>query len=215
MSSNSSCTPQCGGRARLRVGLVLGLALLVSGTGCSLDSGSNNDQPQSIEQIAKNARQWGYTWQAEQLEDGDITLAEYDEGVRRLLECVTEAGLTYDELSRNKVDGFHWNYIVYFRSEETADADSTTHRDCYNQYASDLELAMNSWGDWTTDPALMADIEDCLERGDVEFERGVAKNYRDLLKATADQGVTEMFMTACIENGMERLYPELEYAVAY
>jgi hypothetical protein len=189
-------------------------ALLAPVVGCSLVDDGGGDGPASIEQIARDARGRGYIWQAELLEDGDITLAEFDEGYRRVFECVTEAGLTYDEPYRDVVDGFRWEYTVYWYGMED-EVGSRLYHDCYDRYVGDLELAMSSWGDWVTEPALMAEIEECVLRDDINYERGVAKNYRDLFHATADQGVTKMMMTACIESAMERLYPDRGYGIAY
>jgi hypothetical protein len=181
--------------------------------GCGGSSSGGPDSEHSLEQIADRARSDGQNWQAELIEDGDITLAEYDEGHRRVLECLTQAGMTFTEPVRDIVDGFRWNYEITW-GDLGEDKGSKAVQECFENLGH-LELAMSSFGSWETDPALQANIEQCLRDDGFEVQSGSTKNYRDLTNALAEQGVTQTMVSACIDAGMEKLYPRTAYGIVF
>lgn len=195
---------------RVVVGTCLGVVAL---GGCASSAEDAGDGPRSLAQIADDARERGFDWQAEMLEDGDITLAEYDEGHRRNLACLTAAGMTYTDPVRMVPDGFRWDYLIDL-ADVGEDVGSREVWDCNEEYLSDLEVAMSSWGDWRTDPALLADVEECVSSAGFEIGTG-AKNYRDVWLAGADAGLTRERVAICVREGMTRLYPGVDYAVAF
>lgn len=202
---------------RCRSGFGAALSLCVAASAVSACGGGDRrkpDDPPSLEQIAAKARAKGHEWQAQMLEDGDITLAEYDEGHRRHLACLTAAGLTYTEPERILTDGFSWDYLITWEGKSD-EVGSGLMSDCFDDNLGDLELAMSAWGDWRTDPALLVEIETCVEDAGFDVQAGSARNYRELLLATADQGLTREKMSSCIGEGMQRLYPGAPFVVGF
>ena len=189
--------------------LVVAIGLVLAG--CSRATDGGTDSVPSLQQIAANARAAGHDWQADLLDDGDITLAEYDEGHRRNLACLDSAGITYSDPARNLPDGFRWLYDMSWPSMSDSEGQRAS-EDCYDQNLGDLELAMSAWGDWSTEPALLADIVSCV--GDQGFEiDAAAKNWRQVWLSGADQGLTQQAVATCAQNGMARLHPGVEYAL--
>ncbi|WP_291380968.1 hypothetical protein [Demequina sp.] len=185
------------------VGLVL--------TGCSSTSSGDSNSPPSLEQIAANARAGGHDWQADLLDDGDITPAEYDEGHRRNLACLDAAGITYSDPERNLPDGFRWLYDMFWPGLSDSEGQRVS-QDCYDQNLGDLELAMSAWGDWSTEPALLADIVDCVNNQGFSIDADV-KNWNQVWLSGADQGLTQQAVAMCAQNGMARLHPGVGYAL--
>ncbi|HEY0215536.1 MAG TPA: hypothetical protein VGC57_03990 [Cellulomonas sp.] len=191
------------------------LALGVVGTllvGCS-SVGADDDGPMSLDQFAAEARARGYDWQAGLLEDGDVTVAEFDEGHRRNLECLTAAGLVYSDLERDLLDGFRWDYLIGWNGvdEETANEAVSA---CAQEFLGYIEPAMSAWGDWSTEPAALAGIKECVTAKGFEIDTA-AQNYREVYLSAADQGLTYEPLETCIASTMQRLHPGVGYAVGY
>ena len=85
-------------------------------------------------------------------------------------------------------------------------------QDCYDQNLGDLELAMSAWGDWSTEPALLADIVDCVNNQGFSIDADV-KNWNQVWLSGADQGLTQQAVAMCAQNGMARLHPGVGYAL--
>lgn len=194
--------------------VVLACFSVVVLTGCGESNQGSTEVPPSLEQMAAKARSKGHDWQAQMLGDGDITLAEYDEGHRRNLACLVAAGLTHTEPVRNPADGFWWGYEVGWEGMAD-DRGSGLFSECYDDNLGDLELAMRSWGDWRTEPALLAEVEECVRSGGFDIEDGVAKNYREIWLAAAAQGLGKDKVASCINSGMSRLHPGIPYSVGF
>lgn len=193
---------------RVAATLFAGVAVL---GGCTAQEAK--DGPRSLEQIAADARAKGHDWQADALDDGDITLAEYDEGHRRGLACLTTSGMTYTEPERMLTDGFRWDYVISWEGMSD-DVGSRESQACFDENLGDLELAMSSWGDWRTDPALLVFVEECVKSAGFDVESG-SRNYRDVWLSTADQGLTREQVSSCVSNGMQMLYPGAGFGVAF
>ncbi len=191
---------------------VVGFALL-SLAGCSSSEEGADGEPQSLDQIAESARERGDDWQASLLEDGDITLAEYDEGHRRNLECLTAAGMTYSEPERIVTDGFRWDYAIEWTGieEEVGMRESSA---CFDENLGDLELAMSAWGDWQTDPALLAAVNECVANAGFEVDPA-AKNYRDVWRSGSEAGLSQQTVGGCVSTSMTRVYPGAGFAVSF
>lgn len=187
-------------------------AVLLAGCTAFSDS-SDDEEPQSLAQIAQRARDSGHSWAAEQLEDGDITLAEYDEGHRRNLECLTSGGLTYTEPERIIVDGFRWDYLITWQ-DVGEEKGMRVMEECFEEFVSDLELAMNHWGSWNTDPAVLAEIKVCVQDLGFKIDE-TSNNYREIWLSASDQGLTQEVTANCVRNAMSRLHPSLPSTVAF
>lgn len=177
--------------------------------GCSPSPSDMGETP-SLDQIAASARSKGHDWQADLLDDGDITLAEYDEGHRRNLSCLDGVGISYSEPERNLPDGYRWLYDMHWPDLSDEDGQRLS-RSCYEENLEELELAMGAWGDWSTDPALLAAVIDCVKTEDFAIDES-AKNWRDVWLSAVDQGLTRQGVAACVDIAMTRLYPGTGYA---
>ncbi len=190
---------------------VLGVVCVVLG-GCA-SGGDDVEDPRSLEQIADEARAHGYDWQADLLEDGDITVAEYDEGHRRDLECLTAAGITYTEPERDLLDGFRWSYDLSWAGLDDETATSVA-SECSERNDMYLELAMSTWGEWDTEPTVLADLAQCVQDKGFEIEAG-ARNYREVWLSASDQGLTYEQVSACVAQAMQRLHPGVGYGLGF
>ncbi|HEY0188891.1 MAG TPA: hypothetical protein VGC67_15470 [Cellulomonas sp.] len=181
---------------RVRCTIVIAAALLA---GCS----SGDDGAHSLDWYAAEARSRGYDWQAGLLEDGDVTLAEYDEGHRRNLACLDAAGIDYSEPERNVLDGFGWNYDLSWSGldEETFERIASG---CFEEFVGWIEPAMSELGDWQTEPTILAAIKECVAGQGFEIDTG-AQNYRDVWLSGSDQGLTTEQVSACIGSETRRL----------
>ena len=197
-------TRWCNGFPRLVAVMFIGVSLLA---GCSGDDG-----PPSLEQIARDARLRGNGWQAGVLDDGDVTLAEYDEGHRRVLACLDAAGLTYSEPQRNIPNGYEWLYDRFWHGMADDDGMRAA-RECddTNRF---VARAMSLWGDWETEPALLSFIVECVTDAGFEIPADV-RNYRDVWLSGSDQGLTKEQVAACIDTGMQRLHPRADYGIGF
>ncbi|MDR1633407.1 MAG: hypothetical protein LBS27_00435 [Bifidobacteriaceae bacterium] len=193
--------------------VVVVLAASLAAVGCSPASEGDGDGPPSLEQIAAETRSRGYEWQAELMEDGDITVAEYDEGQRRTRECLTEAGMSHTEPVRNLPDGYEWLYDIAQNDLSDSAFDREMSR-CFDEWVADLGLAMSLWGDWQTDPALLEYIVKCVEDLGFDVADGL-KNYRQVWEGSSGQGLTEQSVMGCISDGMSELYPRADAAYGF
>lgn len=189
--------------------VVLAVAML---TGCSA-SDSDSDSRPSLLQIAESARDQGHDWQAELLSDGDITLAEFDEGHRRTLACLEAAGIDFTEPQRNIPDGYQWIYDMTWPTLDDA-AGQRVVEGCVDEHQADLALAMSAWGDWVTEPALLAATVECVSRSGFDGGPSIT-NLRDLWLAGASDGLTRQTVATCAQTQMERLHPGIAYAISF
>lgn len=187
--------------------------VLLALTGCSGPQEEGAESPQSLEQLAATARKNGWDWQASLLEDGDITVAEYDEGHRRNLQCLKAAGMTYTEPERSVTDGFRWVYDIHWASLDE-ESGSREMSQCSEMYVADLEVAMAWWGEWRTDPALQADIVKCVTAKGYSVKPGT-KNYREVWLQGSEAGLTQEMVAMCLRAGAQRLYPKQGYAIGF
>ena len=186
-------------------------ALLIAVSVLGACSG-NGDGPPSLQQIARDARVRGDGWQADVLGDGDITLAEYDEGHRRVLACLDAAGLTYSEPQRNIPNGYEWLYDRFWHGMADEDGMRAT-RECdeKNRF---VASAMSLWGEWETEPALLAFVVRCATDAGYEIPADV-RNYREVWQSASDQGLTRETVAACVDRGMERFHPGADYGLGF
>jgi hypothetical protein len=138
-------------------------------------------------------------------------LAEYDEGSRRNLACLDAAGITYSDPVRNVPDGFRWLYDMHWPNMSDSDGQRVS-QDCYDKNVGDLELAMEAWGDWTTEPALLADIVNCVTKQGFSIDPSV-KNWKQVWTSGASHGLTQPAVATCVQTGMLRLHPGVGYAL--
>jgi hypothetical protein len=186
--------------------VAIAFGLTVAATGCGSQRAENDpSNPPTLEQLAAEARADGYEWQAGVLEDGDVTLAEFDEGSRRNLECITQMGMSHSEPERVLTDGYSWYYEINYETVDPEEASDLV-AECSQENEMYLQLAMSAWGDWRTDAALLADVENCVRDAGFDVRAG-ARNYREVWLNAADQGLTTDKVTQCVDDGMYRLYP--------
>lgn len=178
--------------------------------GCSSSDDGSNERP-SLDQIAADAKARGHEWQAEVLSDGDITLAEYDEAHRRTLQCLDAAGIQYSEPERSIINGYDWLFDMYWPSMDDSEGQQVSSA-CSEENKHEVELAMSAWGDWETDPALLADVLDCVSSKGFEVDRTV-KTLRDVWLYGSDQGLSKETVAGCARIGMQRLYPGVGYGL--
>jgi len=188
--------------------------VLVAGwglAGCSTPVGDVGNGVPSLEQIAADARSRGHDWQAEQLDDGNITLAEFDEGHRRNLACLNDSGISYSAPTRNVVDGYDWLYDMHWSGLKDSEGQRLS-QGCFDANLGELSIAMSEWGEWETEPALMVAVVRCVNNKGIELT-SEAKNLRDLQKEGADQGLTKEGISTCVQVEMQRLHPGVAYAL--
>lgn len=188
------------------------LALVVLG-GCSSDSENEDSEPSSLEQIAQEARDLGRDWQAGILEDGDITLAEYDEGHRRNLTCLDDVGITYSEPQRSVLDGYSWNYDMFWPNMDDSKGQDVSYK-CFEENLESLSVAMTAWGDWKTDAAVLSFTNECVTQAGFTVESDV-QNYRELWLSAAGEGLTQDVVANCLNTAMIRLHPGVSYALGF
>ena len=181
--------------------------------GCSTSDGGSSSGPSSLMQIADDARSAGHEWQANLLDDGEVTLAEYDEGHRRNLECLTNAGMTFTDPVRILTDGFRWDYAISWAGMDDSAGQTVSER-CFEDNLGALELAMASWGDWRTDPALLSEISSCVSAAGFSTDIG-SRNYRDVWLEASDEGLTPEKVSSCAGSAMNALYPGVGYAITF
>jgi hypothetical protein len=194
---------------RLAALMLIGAAVLGA---CSPGDAGDGDGPPSLHQLADDARSAGQEWQANVLDDGDVTLAEYDEAHRRVLACLDAAGLTHSEPERNIPNGYEWLYDISWQGMDEEDGSRAAQAcDENNRY---VALAMSAWGDWETEPALLAAVVECVTDAGFEIPADV-RNYREVWLSASDQGLTREKVAACIDSGMLRLHPGVGYAIGF
>jgi hypothetical protein len=198
------------GHALPGLAMILCISALLSG--CSSGKAAPAGPP-SLSQIASDARAHGHEWQADQLDDGDITLAEYDEGHRRNLACLDAAGITYSTPERNLVDGYQWLYKMQWPNLSEAKGQKVSQA-CFDDNVGDLALAMAAWGKLTTEPALLADVVKCVNGLGFKITPDV-KNIRDVWLSGSDQGLKQEVVSTCAQNGMLRLHRGVDFAIGF
>lgn len=186
--------------------------VVVAGTGCSSPAATSGE-PQSIEQIAADAKDRGHDWQATVLGDGNVTLAEYDEGHRRNLACLDGAGIQYSEPERNIPNGYEWLYDMTWPSMDDPKGQKVSEK-CFDENLGEVSLAMSAWGDWETDSALLAAVLECVSASGFEIDAS-AKNLRDVWLEGSDEGLTKETVAGCAQDGMLRLYPGVSYGIGF
>lgn len=194
------------------VGFLILIVLLL--TACNSSNSDDENEVLSLEQLSSAAYDSGYSWQGDQLADGDVTLAEYDEANRRNRECLKSNGLQPGEQTRSHLDGFEWYYNIEPSNSLDESKNLQIIVDCSVETMMYVEVAMRSWGDWSTDPAVMHSVETCVaEHGfvsDSEF-----KNYRDLTMYFKADGIGEEVVPDCINDAMNLLYPTETFTISY
>jgi hypothetical protein len=196
---------------RTTVRALVGLTAVVALVSACASGDQDAEEPKSLSQLAAEARSRGYDWQAGILDDGDITAAEFDEGHRRNLQCLSDAGIEYTEPEREVLDGYRWNYDILWGEMDPEVVNDTATR-CQDEFATYLELGMSSWGDWQTEPAVLAEIVRCVT--DLGFEvDGGALNYRDVWLSASGQGLTSEQVSSCVASAMQRLHPGVGYGL--
>lgn len=187
------------------------LALCLLLVGCSEEGVDSGTSPVSLDQLAKDAYEAGYDWQGDILSDGDVSRVEYDEAHRRNLECLTTKGITTSEAVRDRLDGYRWRYSINYADALSEIENIQAIFDCSQETIMFVEMAMEHWGDWETDPAVMRLTEECIAENGFSVNRQF-QNYRDLQNHFRQDGITDDDISECISGAMDQLYPEESYA---
>lgn len=187
------------------------LALCFLLMGCSEIEVDGGTPPVGLDQLAKEAYEAGYDWQGDVLSDGDVTRVEYDEAHRRNLECLASNGMEVSESVRDRLDGYRWHYSINYADTLSEIENIQAIVDCSQETIMFVEMAMDHWGDWATDPAVMRLTEECVA-GQGFSSRIEFQNYRELQEYFRRDGITDDDISSCLAEAMGQLYPEESYA---
>lgn len=187
------------------------MALFLLLMGCAGDRVDGGSAPVSLDQLAQKAYEAGFDWQGDILSDGDVTRVEYDEAHRRNLECLASNGMTASEAVRDRLDGYRWRYSINYADALSEIENIQAILDCSQETIMFVEMAMEHWGDWETDPAVMRLTEECIAENGFSANRQF-QNYRDLQNHFRQDGITDDDISECISGAMDQLYPEESYA---
>ena len=187
------------------------LALSFLLMGCVGPGDQADGEPASLDQLAKEAYELGYDWQGDVLSDGDVTRVEYDEAHRRNLECLASNGMEVSESVRDRLDGYRWHYSINYADTLSEIENIQAIGDCSQETIMFVEMAMDHWGDWATDPAVMRLTEECVA-GQGFSSRVEFQNYRELQEYFRRDGITDDDISSCLAEAMGQLYPEEYYS---
>lgn len=204
----------CGTQVRnKRVIAILAICIAAGHLASCTDGGEiSESEVLSLEQLSKSAKEDGYDWQASLLEDGDITLDEFDEAYRKTFDCLEAGGLVVSDLQRNVADGFRWEYVIEFGNVPEGEALELSSK-CEDEFTRELQTAMSYWGDWETPQAVLGLVKDCVESRGVEVDAS-ARNYVELYESVADLGVSRGAVLTCLNKAVGDIYGPLDIGFA-
>lgn len=186
---------------------VLLAAVIAGAPGCSRTGGSSIDArvTATLKASAAAARKSGYVEQAEALEDGEVSDAEYDELFSLFQECLVQSGIQLDPPVVSPIDGrrkLWWpaGDGVFETEDEMREASA-----CQLRYVTDVEGAVGERPRRMAEP-LRASVRACLS------ERGIdiAASDDDIRKVMqAATGEHEDAVASCVSEGVLENYPEI------
>lgn len=173
-------------------------------TGCGSGSPSATLSEAQIRLLAAEAEEAGYTEQASILEDGIVTVGEYETAVDNYVDCVTAHGYVVSERTLSPVDNLSLEYATSAAGfdQEVASANIQT---CSSRHIPYVKRGYLGSHEHRMDDPLASALAACVSGHGVRTS-GDESTPRDFFEL---EGVNPAMLTECISEAAEDLYPDL------
>lgn len=183
------------------VAIFSGLFLFAS---CADDDQNTTSEGTTVESLYEEAKDGGFKYAASLLEDGYVSLEEYQQANQKFLECMNDAGMPGRITGVNRIDGWRINIEIESTPQFTEEYLLKESSNCTETYSMYSELGYEASNKDQMDVPLLEAAKACLtEKAGTQFI-GTEQNTEDLIAAVGED--KKGLVKTCVMDNHHKLY---------